>query len=173
MQADDDNPYRSPASVVAEVHVAQSMVDAGKWRRFFNLVLDYIAMLVIFVVMVAIAVLAGGESAVAWVDGIGFWEERLLGIGLLVVYYIVMEGMFGLTIGKLITGTRVVDEQGGPPTWRQAVLRSLARLIPFEAFSVLFSDDGVARGWHDSLPRTRVVMRSSLHPTGRPTRVVV
>ena len=173
MQADDDNPYRSPASVVAEVHVAQSMVDAGKWRRFFNLVLDYIAILLIVFVSTIVAIIAGGEGVVRWMDGMGAWQELLLRIAVLLAYYIVMEGMFGLTIGKWITCTRVVDERGGPPTWRQAVLRSLARLIPFEAFSVLFSDDGVARGWHDSLPRTRVVMRSSLHPTGRPTRVVV
>lgn len=173
MHADDDNPYRSPASTVADVHVAQAIVDAGKWRRFFNWVLDYIAILVIVMVMAIVAVIAGGEGVVRWMDGMGALQELLLRIAVLLTYYIVMEGMFGLTIGKLITGTRVVDEQGGPPTWRQAVLRSLARLIPFEPFSVLFGDDGVARGWHDSLPRTRVVMRSSQHPTGRPTRVVV
>ena len=48
---------------------------------------------------------------------------------------------------------------------------SLARLIPFEAFSVLLSEDGAARGWHDRLPRTRVVMRNSLQDG--PLRVVV
>ena len=172
MQGEDDNPYRRPASAVAEVHATHAMVDAGKWRRFFNWMLDYITMWVIFMVLVAAVILAGGENAVAWVDGIGFWEEQLLGIGLLVAYYIVMEGLFGLTFGKWLTGTRVVDEGGGPPTWRQAVLRSLARLIPFEPFSVLFSEDGVDRGWHDRLPRTRVVMRNSLHSTGGPTREV-
>ena len=74
-------------------------------------------------------------------------------------------GVFGvhrMYMGKWITGTRVVDERGDPPSWRQACLRSLARLIPFEAFSVLFSEDGMARGWHDSLPRTRVVIRRSM-----------
>jgi uncharacterized RDD family membrane protein YckC len=174
VHSDDDNPYRSPASAVAEVHVAaQAMVDAGKWRRFFNLLLDYIAMFAGVFVLTIIAVLAGGEGVADWIDGMGFWQERLLGVGVLLAYYIVMEGLFGLTIGKWITGTRVVDEGGGPPTWRQAVLRSLARLIPFEPFSVLFSEDGVARGWHDRLPRTRVVMRRSLQASGGPTRVVM
>ena len=168
--SDDDNPYRSPASAVAEVHAAQAMVDAGKWRRFFNLVLDQIAIIVVVFAMTLIAVVAGGDAALEWIEGMGFWREQLLGIGLMVAYYSVMEGLFGLTIGKWITGTRVVDERGGPPSWRQAVLRSLARLIPFEAFSVLFGEDGAVRGWHDSLPRTRVVMRSSLQ--GGSTRVV-
>lgn len=131
------------------------------------------AFLAIVFVVAIIAALVGGDGASKWIAGMGFWQEQLLGIGMFLAYYIVMEGLFGLTIGKWITGTRVVDERGGPPTWRQVVLRSLARLIPFEAFSLLFSEDGVARGWHDRLPRTRVVMRRSLHATGGPTRVVV
>ena len=173
MQADEDNPYRSPASAVAEVHMAQAMVDAGKWRRFFNLLLDYIALMLIVFVATIVAAIVGGDATLEWIEGMNFWQEQLLGVGMLLAYYIAMEGLFGLTIGKWITGTRVVDERGGPPSWRQAVLRSLARLIPFEPFSVLFSEDGVARGWHDSLPRTRVVMRRSLHSTGGPARVVV
>ncbi|HSD15701.1 MAG TPA: RDD family protein [Thermomonas sp.] len=173
MQGDDDNPYRSPASVVAEVHVARAIVDAGRWRRFFNLVLDQFAIMLGLFVAMLIAAIAGGDEAIEWMEAMGFWQEQLLGIGLMLAYYIVMEGLFGLTIGKWITGTRVVDDSGGPPTWRQAVLRSLARLIPFEPFSVLFSDDGAARGWHDSLPRTRVVLRRSLQPTGTQARVVV
>lgn len=155
---DDDNPYRSPASAVAEVRVAQALVDAGKWRRFFNWVVDYIAIFAI----VFVAMVAGGDAAVEWIEAMGFWQEQMLGMAVLLAYYTAMEGLFGLTLGKWITGTRVVDERGDPPSWRQACLRSLARLIPFEAFSVLFSEDGMARGWHDSLPRTRVVIRRSM-----------
>lgn len=114
-----------------------------------------------------IGVMVGGERATGWIEGMGFWQEQLLGIGMILAYYILMEGVFGLTIGKLITGTRVVDERGGPPSVRQAVLRSLARLLPFEAFSVLLSQDGAARGWHDTLPRTRVVLRRGLRGAAR------
>ena len=171
MQGDDDNPYRSPTSAVAEMHGVQAMVDAGKWRRFFNLLLDYVAVMLVVFVLTVFVVVFGGDEALAWIETMGFWKEQLLGVGMMVAYYTVMEGLFGLTIGKWITGTRVVDEAGGPPSWRQALLRSLARLIPFEAFSVLLSEDGAARGWHDRLPRTRVVMRNSLQDG--PLRVVV
>jgi uncharacterized RDD family membrane protein YckC len=160
MQAGDENPYSSPSSPVGDVPVAHGMVDAGRWRRFFNWVLDYVATMVCVMVVAFCAALVGGDDTVAWLEGIGPWQERLLSIGIMLVYYIVMEGLFGLTVGKLVTGTRVVDEAGGPPTFRQAVLRSLSRLIPFEPFSLLFSDDGKVRGWHDSLPRTRVVLRN-------------
>lgn len=173
MQGDEDNPYRRPASAVVEVHVAKTMVDAGKWRRFFNLLLDYIGVMLVVFVLTMFVVVIGGEEAMAWIETMGFWKEQLLGIGMMVAYYTLMEGLFGLTLGKWITGTRVVDEHGGPPTWRQALLRSLARLIPFEAFSVLLSEDGATRGWHDRLPRTRVVLRKSLQAPGPQARVVV
>ena len=125
MQGDDDNPYRSPTSAVAEMHGVQAMVDAGKWRRFFNLLLDYVAVMLVVFVLTVLAVVVGGDEAVAWIDTMGIWKEQLLGVGMMVAYYTVMEGLFGLTIGKWITGTRVVDEAGGPPSWRQALLRSL------------------------------------------------
>ena len=83
MQADDDNPYRSPASTVAEVHAAQALVDAGKWRRFFNLVLDYLAFFAIVFVLAMIGVMVGGERATGWIEGMGFWQEQLLGIGMI------------------------------------------------------------------------------------------
>ena len=72
--------------------------------------------------------------------------------------------LFGITVGKLCTGTRVVDENGHAIGFRRALLRSLCRLIPFDAFSVLMSDDQTIRGWHDSLPRTYVVLRKAQAP---------
>ena len=69
-------------------------------------------------------------------------------------YYIVCESFFGVTIGKLITGTRVVDNEGGRPRFKQIVGRSLARFVPFEQFS-FFSTPAI--GWHDTWSGTRVV----------------
>ena len=43
----------------------------------------------------------------------------------------------------------------------------------FLSWLPVYGRDGAVRGWHDSLPRTRVVMRRSLHPAGGPVRVVV
>lgn len=172
MQPVDENPYQAPASLVADVAMGGVLVDAGKWRRFFNWILDYIAILCVFMVLMIVAVIAGGDAVVQWIDGMGFWQQQLLGFGALIGYYTVMEGMFGLTFGKLITRTRVVDEQGASPTWRQALLRSLARMIPFEPFSLLFSEDGVARGWHDRWPRTRVVLRTPASSAGKRASVI-
>ena len=77
-----------------------------------------------------------------------------LGLGLYLSYYAILESTTGRTLGKLITGTKVVDENGGPPSFGQVLGRTLCRCIPFEPFS-FFSSDAV--GWHDSLANTRVI----------------
>lgn len=101
----------------------------------------------------------GGDAAVATLEEPNFLRDYAIGISAMLVYYIPMEGFFGFTVGKLITGTRVVNEQGGKPRWGQVVGRTFARFIPFEAFSVLFANDTERRGWHDSLPKTYVVRK--------------
>ncbi len=85
--------------------------------------------------------------------------EYAFGILVMLLYYTPLEALFGCTLGKLVTGTRVVNERGGKPSWGQALGRSFARLIPFEALSVLVASEGQVRGWHDALPRTWVVRK--------------
>jgi len=72
-------------------------------------------------------------------------------------YYVPMEGIFGVTLGKLVTNTRVVDEQGRPPSWAQVLGRTLVRQVPFEPITILFGDPARATAWHDRLPKTLVV----------------
>jgi uncharacterized RDD family membrane protein YckC len=69
--------------------------------------------------------------------------------------YAFFEGLFGWTIGKLITGTRVVrlDADVKPP-FLNILGRSFARLIPFEPLSFFGTKPG---GWHDHLSKTRTV----------------
>lgn len=78
----------------------------------------------------------------------------VLGFAILLFYYVILEAATGRTLGKLITGTKVVNEDGGAPSIGQIIGRTLCRCIPFEAFSFLSSD---ARGWHDRIPKTYVV----------------
>jgi uncharacterized RDD family membrane protein YckC len=72
----------------------------------------------------------------------------------LVVYYLLLEGIFNTSPGKCITNTVIVNENGERPRFSQIAGRTFARLIPFEAFS--FFGAG-ARGWHDTLSNTYVV----------------
>ena len=73
---------------------------------------------------------------------------------LLALYYILMENMTGKTIGKMITGTKVVYKDGSHPPIGKIIGRSFARYIPFEAFSFL-GEKGI--GWHDSMTDTYVI----------------
>lgn len=69
------------------------------------------------------------------------------------VYYTICEKAFkGYTLGKLITGTRAIREDGNELTIKDALLRSLSRMVPFEAFSAFGGYP-----WHDSWTKTRVI----------------
>lgn len=80
----------------------------------------------------------------------------LVSFALFFIYYTLFEGSKGKTLGKLITKTKVVQEDGEPMTYGKAFLRTLSRLVPFEAFSVFFG----IKMWHDSWTKTMVVKNS-------------
>jgi len=72
-----------------------------------------------------------------------------------IIYYPVCEKFFqGRTLGKLITGTMAVRIDGSPLTFKDALLRSLCRMVPFEQFS------GFGVPWHDSWTNTTVIKTS-------------
>ena len=77
----------------------------------------------------------------------------ILGIFNYLFYYTICEKVFkGYTLGKLITGTRAIRDDGKELTFKDCLLRTLCRLIPFEPFSGLGD-----RPWHDSMTKTTVV----------------
>lgn len=155
-----DNPYSAPAAPVDDAPQTRLPIrTAGRWRRWFNWLVDSFAMAVIWGLLAGASELTGVGGWWVWRDDLPFWMDYLLGIPVSLLYYTAMEGAFGVTLGKLCTGTCVVDEDGRRIGFGQALLRSLCREIPFNAFSLLMSDDRVIRGWHDSLARTYVVLR--------------
>ena len=137
-----------------------AFVPAGKWRRFFNWLIDRVAVqLLVIVVAFAVGMLAS-DDALLWLEDIPWLADYLLAAVFVVVYYTPLEALFGVSLGKLVTRTRVVDENGHPARFGQVLVRSLCRSIPFNGFSVLLSDDARPRGWHDRIPRTWVVLRA-------------
>lgn len=72
---------------------------------------------------------------------------------LFVFYFALQEFLMkGRTIGKFITGTKVVLIDGNDPEFNAYLIRSVSRLVPFEQFS-FFGEIG----WHDAWSKTRVV----------------
>lgn len=69
------------------------------------------------------------------------------------IYYTICEKAFkGKTLGKLITGTRAVRTDGQELSFRNALLRTLSRIVPFEAFSAFGGHP-----WHDRWTGTMVI----------------
>lgn len=78
---------------------------------------------------------------------------------LLPSYYTVMEYYFQQTPGKMLTGTVVINEYAEKPSFRICLLRTLCRMVPFEAFSCM---ETPSRGWHDKWTHTYVVPKKEV-----------
>ncbi len=142
------NPYAPPTTLSSPAApTPSSLRDASTSLRFWTLMLDYVGMQLFGMVFGIGLVLSGNQ---AWLEEL---PDLVLGIGLMLAYYVTLEATVGRTLGKLILGTRVVNLEGREPSFRQIVVRTLSRLVPFEAFSYL-SDRG---GWHDRWSKTRVI----------------
>jgi uncharacterized RDD family membrane protein YckC len=148
----EENPYQAPKSHIPLIpdHQSGIPVPVGKGVRFLNLLIDYAAFFG-FSMMVGFAIgLSGNQSLLLMIQD----YQTLFGVSILLSYYLITEGAFARSVGKFITGCKVVDEKGGRPSFLQILGRTFSRLIPFEALSFLGSD---GRGLHDSLAKTYVV----------------
>jgi uncharacterized RDD family membrane protein YckC len=58
-----------------------------------------------------------------------YQETVWIWLGALILYFPIVEGIWGRSLGKLITGTIVVDKAGRVPGIGKAVLRTLLRII--------------------------------------------
>jgi uncharacterized RDD family membrane protein YckC len=154
----DVNPYAAPTAALYDgpAQEVRHYGAASRGQRFVNLVIDYL-------MVMALAFMAGIVLALA--DRTNPFENGLtgqvLGYAVMAGYYIVFEALTGRTIGKLVTGTRVLSATGGEPSRGQIVGRSFLRFVPFEPFSFL---GDTAAGWHDRFSKTTVVR---LRPTRR------
>ncbi len=77
------------------------------------------------------------------------------------LYFVLMNGAYGATLGKMMHGYRVVNEDGSRIGYGVALLRCLLAAV-FGAFTlnlffVSVAIDPKHRGWHDRLLGTRVI----------------
>lgn len=135
---------------------------ASHRERFLNLLMDYVGQIflyiIAFVIAATIAQANGNKEFMA-----NFVKNDIaqytFATCVTLFYYNVFEIFSARTIGKFITQTIVVDENGEKPNHERILVRSLCRLIPFEMFSFLGMP---ARGWHDSISKTYVVKKDLL-----------
>lgn len=134
---------------------APTYTDATKGVRFANVIIDGIVASILYSILGRI--LVPDASNYEDPDAMMAALPMSMAVNLLVyfAYYVGMEASTGKTVGKYITGTQVLTEDGEKPSGGTIFIRTLCRIIPFEPFSLLFSN--YARGWHDNLSKTRVV----------------
>jgi len=114
--------------------------SAPKSIRLGNCIIDLVA---IYILTVAIVLVTKSY----------FYETSILLI-VFVFYYLFLEGIFGQTIGKYFTKTRIVFLKK-KHRWFWLLMRTLLRLNPLNQVSFLF---GLDYGTHDQLSFTRVEM---------------
>jgi uncharacterized RDD family membrane protein YckC len=168
----NENPYKPPRSTLAKSTELQGFVDnkmenAPAKERFSNLLIDSI---VLFGIQFLALRLYALISKIFVEIGPYHFSIAIMFFYIFVLttlgYYILCEGLTGKTVGKLVTKTKVVREDGGKPALANIVGRSCARLIPFEWFSFL-SERG--HGWHDRFSRTRVVLIGGMDVSDTPS----
>lgn len=132
-------------------------MQASKGTRLAHLFIDYFGFFAILVVLMFagafITAALGYPDFMIWLTSESI-TINLVSVVLYLLYYFIWEATTARTLGKLITGTIIVDENGEKPTAYTAFIRTICRLIPFEYFSFLGE-----RGWHDSISKTYVVKK--------------
>lgn len=145
------------------IYIAAKKVLTSDRDRFFNCIIDFVFILIIIFFFTFFVVITG--NILQW-DIYRMWEKILINLGFFgtyfsfaTVYYFAFESLFGRTMGKIMTGSIVIDEYGLKPDFIVIFKRTLSRFIPFDALSFL-GESG--RMWHDSLSGTYVVEKSIL-----------
>lgn len=126
---------------------------ASTGQRFLTFFLDTIFIYISFFIL-------GAAFHALNLDALLAGRGYGLGIAVFILYYVLQEATYGRTLGKVIAGTKAVQQDGTPITVGQALVRTICRFIPFEAFS-FFGGHGHPAGWHDKIAKTRVVSVSS------------
>ena len=121
------------------------IIEASKKKRLLNFIFDLIAIGLLIEITFQLEALVANTTVL-----------ELLRIFIIYGgYYILLEFFLGKTLGKFLTKTRVVNEEGEKIDFRQAVIRFLCRWIPFEFLSLGLGVD--AKAWHDTLSKTHVI----------------
>lgn len=138
-------------------------IYATTQQRLTNLIIDYIirflGSLVLITGIAIVTGIMGNHNFLQQIENMNRLEELLFSYVIVIIYYNTLEILFGISIGKLVTGTVVVDLYGEKPAAREIFVRTFCRIIPFEAISFLGTP---GKGWHDTLSKTYVVQRKLL-----------
>ena len=134
---------------------------ASKWARFWNFSIDslfflifYFAMVVIISIVLSFTDEQAANSFANSFEGKHEFLQRLISTLVYALFMTFQETLTkGRSLGKWITKTKVLTEDGETPSTLSFLKRNFSRCVPFELFSALFD----LIPWHDQWSDTRVV----------------
>lgn len=151
-----------------EEYVAKRAVKSTRGGlRFVHYIVDFICIrIIIYVIdLIMSVILLTQEDMQSPETIIGiFFAGLFLQMLVYPLFYFFFEYKWQRTPAKFLTKSIVINEYGEKPDLRQCALRSLIRIVPFEAFSFLGDDN---RGWHDRWSDTWVVSAEELQTLKR------
>lgn len=157
----EDTEESNEDIITTHIYPYFSHVHATQGQRFFNFFIDNLLMRFALGYITGLIVAKAGmllfpglmyKPSYAKDQTLLYVFAYIIVIVNYLVYYTLCEKLFrGYTLGKLFTKTRAIRADGAELTFSDALLRSLCRLVPFEAFS------GFGVPWHDAWTKTMVV----------------
>lgn len=104
------------------------MKYASIFSRGLATVLDYIFFCVVFF---PVTYLVKGVWLMQPKDHLWIIFDPICAVFLVIIflYFILLEGVLGFTLGKFIVGIRVTDMDGGKITLKQSVIRNISRVV--------------------------------------------
>ncbi|HEY6956391.1 MAG TPA: RDD family protein [Flavisolibacter sp.] len=136
--------------------IQPELVQANTGKRLANYFVDLVAFYAVFFLLAVgyFAVSANASNDTGFNAGTEFLL-RLFAFLLYGLFMGLLEGVFkGRSLGKLITGTKVVNEDGTDISFSTAMARGFSRIVPFEPFSALGNP---SYPWHDRWNKTYVI----------------
>lgn len=159
---EETNYPASPGSLAEELSSEIQYQYASTGQRFLNYLIDNLLMQfgLSYATGAAVGILLGllfPEYIIRMSENPERMDVYVLGyliaiVNYLLYYTICEKGFKGYTLGKAITGTRAIRENGDELTLRNVFLRTLSRLVPFEALSGFGGHP-----WHDTWTKTMVI----------------
>jgi uncharacterized RDD family membrane protein YckC len=155
---------QNQTDLLQEVQEEMNYVDpVSRGVRLANFIIDRIAVVsIIYCIQFVWEMLSPSmrETINAYLskqDSITLWMiDMMISVVFLLLYYSLFEAATrGRTLGKILTGTSAITQDGSSFTFKHALLRTLCRFIPFEPLSALGY-----MPWHDSLTHTAVVKKT-------------
>jgi uncharacterized RDD family membrane protein YckC len=155
MESTLDTQNESEPSLLSELDHMMGSEDATAGQRFVNRLVDFIVIYLMLIVVFRLIIYLYINTRLVVPLGWYRWLIYFIAYFLTFIYYICFEGLSGgRTIGKFCTKTKVVKDnpEESPITAKDAFLRTLVRLVPFNGLSAFGGHP-----WHDLWTHTKVI----------------